>query len=325
MALRSTSGATPRARSTCAVWANACTPASVRPAPWTVTRFPAELRDRGFQRLLNREPVRLALPPYQPGSVIFDRQLVAGHGSTVPGRYREAAQESARIERRAARPLQPQKAKDALAAGDRKPVVEHGARHCLPPDPADRSRHTPVSARRSSRKKRRAKDQSPNPALQLDRSQPPVEPAFLAANFRGVGHPILRLRTRNEPALREHPRARPASSGRRALPALPRGWRRRVAADRHLLLQQDRPGIKPLLHLHDRDPGRSVAGQQCPLDRCRAAPARQQRGVHIEAAETWHRQDLGGQDQAIGSDDGRVDAQLDERTCCSSVRRRVSG
>ncbi len=44
----------------------------------------AEIRDRGFERLLHRQSLRLTLPADEPGAVIFDRQLVAGHGSKVP-------------------------------------------------------------------------------------------------------------------------------------------------------------------------------------------------------------------------------------------------
>src|SRR5215472_7995760 len=45
----------------------------------------AELGDGGFERLLNRGPVGLPLPAGQSTPVIFYRQLIAGHGSTVPG------------------------------------------------------------------------------------------------------------------------------------------------------------------------------------------------------------------------------------------------
>ena len=56
-------------------------------APRPVDRgsFPAETGDRGFEGPLDREPVPLPLPADQPGAVIFDGQLVAGHGRTVPG------------------------------------------------------------------------------------------------------------------------------------------------------------------------------------------------------------------------------------------------
>ena len=47
--------------------------------------FAVKPLDRGLEDLLHREPVGLALPTDQPGAVIFDNQLVTGHGSFVPG------------------------------------------------------------------------------------------------------------------------------------------------------------------------------------------------------------------------------------------------
>ena len=92
-------------------------------------RLAAEALDRLFEDLLHREPVRLALPADEAGAVIFERQLVAGHGSTVPARQGEAAQER-RASSSAARPgaLQQQQPQRALAAGDGERVVEHRAR-----------------------------------------------------------------------------------------------------------------------------------------------------------------------------------------------------
>src|SRR5439155_26719884 len=55
--------------------------------------------DRGFQRPLDRQAVRLALPADKTGAVIFDRQLVAGHGNWVPagiGKPRNNAAASSR-------------------------------------------------------------------------------------------------------------------------------------------------------------------------------------------------------------------------------------
>src|SRR5215831_9116974 len=54
--------------------------------PRTVDGDPlaAKPRDRGLERLLHRGAVRLPLPADQAAPVIFDLQLVAGHGSTVP-------------------------------------------------------------------------------------------------------------------------------------------------------------------------------------------------------------------------------------------------
>src|SRR5208282_3238370 len=45
----------------------------------------AEALGGGFQDFLHRKPVSLALPADQAGAVIFERQLVAGHGRIVPG------------------------------------------------------------------------------------------------------------------------------------------------------------------------------------------------------------------------------------------------
>src|SRR3984957_8075331 len=45
----------------------------------------AEALGGGFQDFLHGKPVLLALPADQAGAVIFERQLVAGHGRIVPG------------------------------------------------------------------------------------------------------------------------------------------------------------------------------------------------------------------------------------------------
>ena len=48
--------------------------------------------------------------------------------------------------------------------------------------------------------------------------------------------------------------------------------------------RQHRAGIEARIHLHDRDAGFAVSGEERALDRRRAAPARQQRGVDVERA-----------------------------------------
>ena len=55
-------------------------------APGSVARhlLAAEAEDRGLEHLLEREPVRLALPADEAAPVILERELVARHGSTVP-------------------------------------------------------------------------------------------------------------------------------------------------------------------------------------------------------------------------------------------------
>src|SRR5262249_39079079 len=55
-------------------------------APGAVYRDPlaAEMQKGGFECLLDRHPRRLALPADQTGSIVLDRQPVAGHGRIVP-------------------------------------------------------------------------------------------------------------------------------------------------------------------------------------------------------------------------------------------------
>ena len=59
-------------------------------------------------------------------------------------------------------------------------------------------------------------------------------------------------------------------------------------------------GVQAGVHLHDGDAGLRVAGLDGTVDRRRAAPARQQRGVDVQAAPRRQRQHPGRQDQAVG-------------------------
>ncbi len=103
--------------------------------------------------------------------------------------------------------------------------------------------------------------------------------------------------------------------------------RRGRRPDRDGLGQQDRAGVEPLFHLHDADAGLAVAGEDGALDRRRATPARQERGVDIEAAEPGRRQHRLRQDQAIGRHYCRVEAERGELGNGSGVeaRRRMHG
>jgi hypothetical protein len=86
----------------------------------------------------------------------------------------------------------------------------------------------------------------------------------------------------------------------------------RLAVDRGLADREDRPGVEPPLHLHDRHSGRLVAGEDGALDRSRAAPARQQGGVDIEAAMARRLEDRQRQDQAVGGDDRGIEVERRE-------------
>ena len=68
----------------------------------------------------------------------------------------------------------------------------------------------------------------------------------------------------------------------------------------------DRPGVEPLLQPHERHAGLRVAGQHGRLDRRRAAPARQQRGVNVDAAAARDVQHLARQQQPVGHDHDQI-------------------
>ena len=75
------------AMSQCATCASACTPASVRPAPWTRTVLAADRLHRGFQRALHGGAIVLDLPAGERRAVIFDDELVAGHQLSRAGGF----------------------------------------------------------------------------------------------------------------------------------------------------------------------------------------------------------------------------------------------
>ena len=55
------------------------------------------------------------------------------------------------------------------------------------------------------------------------------------------------------------------------------------------------------------------------LDRRRAAPARQQRGVEIEAAEPRRLEDRLRQDQSIGDDDRDIGVDAQRSSCAAGI------
>ena len=58
-----------------------------------------------------------------------------------------------------------------------------------------------------------------------------------------------------------------------------------------------------------------VAGHEGALDRCRAAPARQERGMQVEAAERGRIEDRLRQDEPVGHDDRGLG-----RMACETLR-----
>ena len=72
------------------------------------------------------------------------------------------------------------------------------------------------------------------------------------------------------------------------------------------------PGVEPFLHAHDGDARLRVARHDGALDGCRAPPARQERGVDVEAAEPRRIEHRLRQEQAIGDHDGRIGLECSE-------------
>jgi hypothetical protein len=70
--------------------------------------------------------------------------------------------------------------------------------------------------------------------------------------------------------------------------------------DGQALFQQHVAGVQARIHLHDGDAGLGVAGLDGAVDGRRAAPARQQRGVDVEAAQARRVEHPLRQDQAVG-------------------------
>jgi hypothetical protein len=128
----------------------------------------------------------------------------------------------------------------------------------------------------------------------------PVELRIRACDLARIRHALQRLgRCREravgfEPAQRAYDRRRPHlrepfGERTRGVPGIDRGF---DPIDH-------RPGVEARIHLHDRDPGRRVTGQQGMLDRRGAAPARKQRSVDVESPVSRPSQDRRRQDEPI--------------------------
>ena len=184
------------ARSTCATWPVACTPASVRPAPWTLRRVAAERRDR---RRSTPCPTRLS-----PGAatderraVVFDRELIARHDAPQRNRARRdlrAAQKLLRLHRLLAGALHFEEPHRAVAARDRQPVVQHRAGRARAVA-AGRAQHLDALGAAESRTRRRetarGRGNGRAPAFHGLR---PVDARLALVDLGRVGDALVRLR-----------------------------------------------------------------------------------------------------------------------------------
>ena len=122
----------------------------------------------------------------------------------------------------------------------------------------------------------------------------------------GVGDADLGLRPADERTVDERTeRANDEFAAERRKLRLQRAGRV-IRRDRDGLGKQHRTGVEAGVHLHDGDAGDVVAGFDRALDRRCAAPARQQRGVNVQAAVTRQREQPRRQDQPVGGDDDHL-------------------
>jgi hypothetical protein len=153
----------------------------------------------------------------------------------------------------------------------------------------------------------------------------PVQPGFGLVQLVRVGHALFRLRPRDRldagaqqaQAVGQHLRAQLGQLVVQLAAGIGGG-------DRQLLVQQHRAGVQAGLHLHQAHAGFGVAGLDRTLDRRRAAPARQQRGMHVPATLGRDGQHGLRQDQAVGHHHHQVRLQVAQLPAalraCAAIR-----
>ena len=167
---------------------------------------------------------------------------------------------------------------------------------------------------------RRGRGEGADLALDLLSGPGPVDPRLGLVDLRRVGCAVVGLRLRL--------RLRGRTSTIRARPFAPSSAISSVTCPAFLRssvsfpLQQHRPGVEPVIHLHDGHAGHRVAGQDRPLDRRSAAPARQQRSMNVHAAHLRRVEDRLGQDQAVGRDHRDIGVQGGEARLFFGVSER---
>ena len=121
------------------------------------------------------------------------------------------------------------------------------------------------------------------------------------ADFGGVSHAAGGLRLRAQRARLGQRRERLHDCVRTGLhQPLMQGGGAIVRQNRHCFTQQHRAGVEAFFHAHDADAALVIASLNRALDRGGTAPARQQRGVNIEAAERRNIEHRARQNQAVG-------------------------
>mmetsp|Transcript_6682 Transcript_6682/g.27948 ORF Transcript_6682/g.27948 Transcript_6682/m.27948 type:complete len:400 (+) Transcript_6682:401-1600(+) len=151
------------------------------------------------------------------------------------------------------------------------------------------------------------------PALDHGRRLRPGYRALGLFDLVGIGHALGRLgRLRQATAGRQLQRLDDEPPAQRGQAVVQRGGAV-GRADGLACHQAHGPGVEPGVHLHDGDPGLGVAGLDRAVDGRRAAPARQQGRMDVQAAAPRGVQHPLRQDQAIGGHHHHVGVRRDQR------------
>ena len=128
----------------------------------------------------------------------------------------------------------------------------------------------------------------------------PVDAQLFLVDLGGVGDTGLRLRLEDQPPGRQFIQRRHDGPGADVGQTVVQGAGGIGLEDGHDVTCTHRARVQPRFHLHDADAGLGVASLDGPLDRGSAAPARQQRGMDVQAAQPGQVQHRLRQQQAIG-------------------------
>ena len=250
------------------------------------------------------------------------RRWQAFNARTVPAFQPGPAQEFLSLHRLLPARCKSSDAHGALAAGDRQ-----ASSSTVPGAPApfarvERSTFTRRGARAISNQ---APGNGDSPRIWSCTSArlAPVDPGLALVDLVGIGDAVVGLRRELQRAAlqraeRAHHQvgAERAPARRAGRPPSCRGRSATRSAMRH------GPGVEPLVHLHHHDAALGIARHDRAVDRRGAAPARQQRGMQVEAAERHGIEDRLRQDQPIGDDDRGIGAMRAESACASGGAQR---
>ena len=108
---------------------------------------------------------------------------------------------------------------------------------------------------------------------------PPGDSRLLFCDFVRIGDTGLRLRRERERAALERAKRAHHEVGAEAGEPIVQIARRGLEGDRHALRHGNRAGVQPFLHFHRHHPCLRIPRHDRTIDRCGAAPARQERGM----------------------------------------------